>query len=173
MFYLLQRDKTFSEERACFYAAEILLGLEYLHQEGVIYRYTVHSNQHSSELYIIVCYNIQHICYMVGIFMCNHITSLRQGLEAGERIDQWRGPRAIDRLWYRQGGLRVQARAHQHPLRHPRLPRYPLHAPQLKCFCVSVLTHITTFGGSHSAGDVGAAELRRGGRLVELRHPHP
>ena len=36
-----------------------------------------------------------------------------------------------------------------------------------------MLTYITTFGGSHSARNVGAAELRRGGRLVELRHPHP
>jgi hypothetical protein len=30
------------------------LGLEYLHQEGVIYRYTLHSNQHSSQISILL-----------------------------------------------------------------------------------------------------------------------
>jgi len=38
LFYHLQKDKKFSEERARFYCAEIVLGLEYLHNSGVLYR---------------------------------------------------------------------------------------------------------------------------------------
>eukprot|EP01101_Sappina_pedata_P001269 TRINITY_DN1136_c0_g1_i1.p1 TRINITY_DN1136_c0_g1~~TRINITY_DN1136_c0_g1_i1.p1 ORF type:complete len:450 (-),score=186.59 TRINITY_DN1136_c0_g1_i1:134-1483(-) len=38
LFFHLQKDKRFSEERARFYLAEILCGLEYLHANGVIYR---------------------------------------------------------------------------------------------------------------------------------------
>jgi serine/threonine protein kinase len=38
LFYHLQRDKRFSEERVRFYAAEIVSGLDYLHSAGVIYR---------------------------------------------------------------------------------------------------------------------------------------
>ena len=61
MFYLLQRDKTFNEERACFYAAEILLGLEYLHQEGVIYRYIPFFRTIFKILFVRI-YNIFNIC---------------------------------------------------------------------------------------------------------------
>jgi len=38
LFYHLQREKRFSEPRVQFYAAEILLALEYLHANGIIYR---------------------------------------------------------------------------------------------------------------------------------------
>jgi len=38
MFFHLQKDKRFSEERSRFYAAEILLALEHLHANGIIYR---------------------------------------------------------------------------------------------------------------------------------------
>jgi len=38
LFYHLQREKTFPPDRVHFYASEIVLGLEYLHKEGVIYR---------------------------------------------------------------------------------------------------------------------------------------
>lgn len=38
LFYHLQKDKKFTEERAKFYCAEIVLGLEYLHNSGVLYR---------------------------------------------------------------------------------------------------------------------------------------
>jgi len=38
MFFHLQKDKIFTEERARFYCAEIVLGLEYLHNSGVLYR---------------------------------------------------------------------------------------------------------------------------------------
>lgn len=38
LFYHLQRDKRFSEDRVRFYGAEIVLALEYLHSAGVVYR---------------------------------------------------------------------------------------------------------------------------------------
>jgi serine/threonine protein kinase len=38
LFYHLQREKKFPEERVRFYAAEILLALEHLHENGIIYR---------------------------------------------------------------------------------------------------------------------------------------
>lgn len=38
LFYHLQRDKRFSEDRVRFYGAEIVLALEYLHAAGVVYR---------------------------------------------------------------------------------------------------------------------------------------
>jgi len=38
MFYHLERDGHFTEERTIFYIAELLLALEYLHQNDVIYR---------------------------------------------------------------------------------------------------------------------------------------
>jgi len=38
LFSHLKKEKRFTEERARFYAAEICLGLEYLHQGGVVYR---------------------------------------------------------------------------------------------------------------------------------------
>merc|ERR1719454_2543673 len=34
----LNNDKTFSEDRSRFYAAEVLLGLEHIHSKGIIYR---------------------------------------------------------------------------------------------------------------------------------------
>jgi serine/threonine protein kinase len=38
LFYHLQKERKFTEERVRFYAAEIVAGLEYLHMAGVIYR---------------------------------------------------------------------------------------------------------------------------------------
>jgi len=38
LFYHLQKEKKFAEERVKFYAAEILLALEHLHVNGIIYR---------------------------------------------------------------------------------------------------------------------------------------
>eukprot|EP01130_Rhizamoeba_saxonica_P015430 TRINITY_DN691_c0_g2_i3.p1 TRINITY_DN691_c0_g2~~TRINITY_DN691_c0_g2_i3.p1 ORF type:complete len:440 (+),score=112.98 TRINITY_DN691_c0_g2_i3:44-1363(+) len=38
LFYHLQKDKCFPEVRVKFYAAEIVAGLEYLHNNGIIYR---------------------------------------------------------------------------------------------------------------------------------------
>ncbi|KAI0221640.1 Serine/threonine-protein kinase Sgk2, partial [Massospora cicadina] len=38
LFFHIQREKRFSEDRARFYAAEILLALEYLHSKHIIYR---------------------------------------------------------------------------------------------------------------------------------------
>jgi len=38
LFFHLQKDRRFPEERVRFYIAEIVLGLEYLHSNGVLYR---------------------------------------------------------------------------------------------------------------------------------------
>jgi len=38
LFYHLSLEKKFSEERAKFYSAEIIAGIDYLHQHGIIYR---------------------------------------------------------------------------------------------------------------------------------------
>ncbi|XP_003738050.2 RAC-beta serine/threonine-protein kinase [Galendromus occidentalis] len=38
LFFHLSRERIFSEEKTRFYAAEILLALEYLHEQGIIYR---------------------------------------------------------------------------------------------------------------------------------------
>lgn len=38
MFYHLRKDNRFSEDRTRFYAAEIILALECLHRNGIIYR---------------------------------------------------------------------------------------------------------------------------------------
>lgn len=38
LFYQLQKERKFSEDRVKFYAAEILLALEYLHNNGIVYR---------------------------------------------------------------------------------------------------------------------------------------
>ena len=38
LFYHLRREQKFSEDRARFYAAEIVLALEYLHAQNIIYR---------------------------------------------------------------------------------------------------------------------------------------
>jgi serine/threonine protein kinase len=38
LFQHLCREEYFSEERARFYAAELILGIEYLHNNGVVYR---------------------------------------------------------------------------------------------------------------------------------------
>jgi len=38
LFFHLQKDKKFSDERVQFYSAEILLALEHLHTNGIIYR---------------------------------------------------------------------------------------------------------------------------------------
>lgn len=38
LFYHLRREQRFNEDRIRFYAAEIILALEYLHSRGIIYR---------------------------------------------------------------------------------------------------------------------------------------
>lgn len=38
LFFHLRKDDKFNEDRIRFYAAEIILALEYLHKHGIIYR---------------------------------------------------------------------------------------------------------------------------------------
>jgi serine/threonine protein kinase len=38
LFFHLQQDKRFAVEKARFYIAEMLLGIEHLHKNGIIYR---------------------------------------------------------------------------------------------------------------------------------------
>ncbi|XP_022237199.1 RAC serine/threonine-protein kinase-like [Limulus polyphemus] len=38
LFFHLSRERIFTEERVCFYSAEVLLALHYLHTQGIIYR---------------------------------------------------------------------------------------------------------------------------------------
>lgn len=38
MFFHIRKAKLFTHERAQFYAAELLLAIEFMHQSGVIYR---------------------------------------------------------------------------------------------------------------------------------------
>ena len=39
LMFHIQRDHRFTEIRSCFYSAEIVLALQYLHQHEIIYRY--------------------------------------------------------------------------------------------------------------------------------------
>ena len=50
LFYHLQQEQRFNEERSRFYAAELLLALEHLHELDVVYRYDIHLI--SSKLYL-------------------------------------------------------------------------------------------------------------------------
>lgn len=38
LFFHLKKDKKFKESRALFYASQILLAIEYLHNQDIIYR---------------------------------------------------------------------------------------------------------------------------------------
>lgn len=44
LFYHLQRERSFPEPRAAFYAAEMALALGYLHSLGIVYRYKFRFN---------------------------------------------------------------------------------------------------------------------------------
>jgi serine/threonine protein kinase len=43
LFWHLQRETRFSEERARFYIAELILALEHLHKYNIVYRFVTHS----------------------------------------------------------------------------------------------------------------------------------
>ena len=50
LFYHLRKEKVFSEQRAKFYAAEIIIALECLHRNGIIYRYFSQVNTYYRDL---------------------------------------------------------------------------------------------------------------------------
>jgi len=41
LMFHIQKDKKFSNDRARFYAAELICGLQFLHNRGIIYRSTI------------------------------------------------------------------------------------------------------------------------------------
>jgi RAC serine/threonine-protein kinase len=51
LFFHIGREKRFTEERVRFYAAEILLALNYLHQKGIVYRYLSRPGLHDAVTY--------------------------------------------------------------------------------------------------------------------------
>ena len=53
LFWHLQNEIRFSEERAKFYAAEIILALEYLHKYNIVHRYSI--------LYYLFRVKIEHV----------------------------------------------------------------------------------------------------------------
>lgn len=50
LFFHLSRERVFSEDRTRFYGAEILMALEYLHSQGIIYRDLKVQNIHATHL---------------------------------------------------------------------------------------------------------------------------
>lgn len=55
LFHHLQREQKFDEERSRFYAAELLLALEHLHQLNIVYRDLKPEN--------ILCVNPDHLFF--------------------------------------------------------------------------------------------------------------
>ena len=51
----LNREQTFDEERSKLYAAEVLLGLQHIHEKGIIYR----SVFYCIKFVVFVCYQIK------------------------------------------------------------------------------------------------------------------
>lgn len=105
LFYHLQKEKKFSEDRVRFYAAEIVLGLAYLHKQGVIYRYV--ELEHTGERRLVYA-----------------SPSLRQRPQARKPAAYWRRAHLYDRLWHLKGRPCLQGLKDCHFLRDSRVPRY-------------------------------------------------
>ena len=112
LFFHLQRERKFSEQRARFYAAEIASALEYLHSLDIIYR-CAHCPVGGSFLLV------------VGLTSDRGKRCARsapQRPEAGEHPAGLGGAHCPDRFWLVQGGHRAR-RDDVHLLRHPGVPR--------------------------------------------------
>ena len=55
----LNKDELFSEERARFHAAEVLLGLEHIHSHGIIYRDMKLENILLDRKGTLICHNVR------------------------------------------------------------------------------------------------------------------
>lgn len=88
LFYHLQRERTFPEPRAAFYAAEMALALGYLHSHGIVYRYKL--------LYFNSCISFffPQTQTINLVLMC-----LCQRPQTGEHPAGQRGSRSADGLW--------------------------------------------------------------------------
>lgn len=52
LMFHIQKSRRFDEDRARFYAAEIISALMFLHERGIIYRWALHSFIHSFILFV-------------------------------------------------------------------------------------------------------------------------
>ncbi len=78
LFFHLQKEKTFAPKHLQFHSAKIIVGLEYLHNQGVIYRYAL-PNAYA----VCVC-----VCVCHAVCVCAHAIGL---VWADERADDKRG----------------------------------------------------------------------------------
>lgn len=57
LFHHLQQERRFSEDRVRLYAAEIVLGLGFLHSQGIVYRYEVITSRYNMLSVAISCHD--------------------------------------------------------------------------------------------------------------------
>lgn len=70
LMFQIQRSRKFDEARSRFYAAEVTSALMFLHQHGVIYRYT-HTNTHSEGSFP-YCSCIMEVAHM-RVLICEQV----------------------------------------------------------------------------------------------------
>lgn len=95
LFWHLQREQRFTEDRARFYIAELILALEHLHKYDIVYRYVQIS----------------------GPKCRTTLTRTTQRSEAGEHSSRCHWPRRTVRLWIVEAGLAIRP-TYEHVLRH-------------------------------------------------------